>query len=110
MSGAPLRLTPPPDYSKIALPVSIGLGIAVVVYTLTRSTLPRVGDPSHELPHGGWYKDGTKTVLYNSPSQLTGSHIPFLLALLLPILIYVSSLPCTRSPTRVCNHCGSKHH
>jgi hypothetical protein len=62
-----MPLTPPPDYSKAALSICVGLGLAVVLFTATRSTLPHVGDNIHHLPHGGLYKDGTKSIAYGQP-------------------------------------------
>lgn len=64
-----MPLTPPPDYSKAVLSICVGLGIAVILYTATRSTLPHVGDNIHHLPHGGLYKDGTKTIAYGRPGS-----------------------------------------
>ncbi|QLI58027.1 triple gene block protein 2 [Rubus virus 1] len=64
-----MSLTAPPDYSKLLLPVSIGIAIGVVFYTLTRSNLPHVGDNIHSLPHGGRYVDGTKRIDYCSPRE-----------------------------------------
>lgn len=109
MSGAPLRLTPPPDPTKAILPLTLGLGLALVVFTLTRSTLPNVGDTAHSLPHGGWYKDGTKTVFYAGPRKPFTNWSPFLLVLGLTLAVYVSYLFESRSRVGPCNHCGSKH-
>nr|AKK31153.1 triple gene block protein 2 [Cactus virus X] len=109
MSGAPLRLTPPPDPAKVVLPLTIGLGLALIVFTLTRSTLPSVGDSSHSLPHGGWYKDGTKTVFYSGPRRISTNWSPVFLVFSLTLAIYVSYLLESRSRSRPCNHCGLKH-
>nr|QPK40614.1 TGB2 [Pitaya virus X]BDG58724.1 triple gene block protein 2 [Pitaya virus X] len=109
MSGAPLRLSPPPDYTKVVFPLTLGVGIALIAFTLTRPTLPTVGDSQHSLPHGGWYRDGTKTVAYNSPHYYSSSFIPFLAVLGLTLLIYVSSLCSGRGATRSCPHCCGQH-
>nr|AFI57887.1 TGB2 [Zygocactus virus X] len=109
MSGAPLRLTPPPDYTKTLLPLTVGLGLTLVIFSLTRSTLPAVGDSSHSLPHGGWYRDGTKLVHYHKPQSPGTSWTPILLVLGLSAAIYVSHLFSTRSCARHCPHCGAKH-
>nr|QED44825.1 TGB2 [Garlic yellow virus]QED44831.1 TGB2 [Garlic yellow virus] len=67
-----MPLSPPPDHSKTFLACAIGATVAVCLFTLTRSTLPHVGDNIHHLPHGGCYQDGTKRIHYNSPR----SHYP----------------------------------
>lgn len=110
MSGAPIRLTPPPDQTKVIVPISIGVGIALVIYTLTRSTLPHVGDLSHSLPHGGSYRDGTKAVHYSGPSTLPSNHLPLLLIAFTVVAIYVSTLCSPRSRAGHCTHCGTEHH
>nr|AJR19305.1 triple gene block protein 2 [Hop latent virus]WCR76292.1 triple gene block protein 2 [Hop latent virus] len=65
-----MPLTPPPDYSKLLISVVAGAAVASSIWLLTKNTLPVVGDREHALPHGGLYKDGTKTVLYSSPGKL----------------------------------------
>lgn len=109
MSAAPLRLSPPPDYTKTLLPLTVGIGIALVVFTLTRSTLPAVGDPLHSLPHGGRYRDGTKSILYQPPQSHTNGFLPLLAVLLVSLAIYVSSVLNNRGSNRHCTHCGAKH-
>ena len=49
---------------------AIGLSVVASILTYSRSTLPQVGDHSHLLPHGGSYKDGTKTIVYGGPKKL----------------------------------------
>nr|AGR66414.1 TGB2 [Apple stem pitting virus] len=88
----------PPDYSKSVYPIAVGVAIAVVLSTLTRSTLPQVGDNIHNLPHGGNYQDGTKRISYCGPresfpsSSLLSSGTPMVFGLIffLIIAIYVS--------------------
>nr|BAU68243.1 12 kDa protein [Cactus virus X] len=109
MSGAPLRLTPPPDHTRTLLPLTLGLGLSLVVFALTRSTLPSVGDSSHSLPHGGWYRDGTKTVFYSGPKKTAINWSPSILVLFLTLAIYVSYLFESRSRAGPCSHCGSNH-
>nr|QUW17170.1 triple gene block 2 [Chrysanthemum virus B] len=65
-----MPLTPPPDHTKVLLVVAIGLSVVASILTYSRSTLPQVGDHSHLLPHGGVYKDGTKTIVYGGPRKL----------------------------------------
>nr|AFV36798.1 TGB2 protein [Garlic latent virus] len=64
-----MPLSPPPDHTKTFFASAIGICIALGLYTLTRSTLPHVGDSIHSLPHGGCYQDGTKRIVYNSPAR-----------------------------------------
>nr|BCA25703.1 triple gene block 2 [Apricot latent virus] len=87
----------PPDYSKSVFPVAIGVAVALVLFTLTRSTLPQVGDNIHNLPHGGNYQDGTKRISYCGPknsfpsSSLMSSSLPMIIVVILLIAaIYVS--------------------
>nr|QYF50198.1 MAG: triple gene block protein 2 [Xinjiang betaflexivirus 2] len=64
-----MPLSPPIDYSRVFIVVAVGLSIGLALYTLTRSTLPHVGDNIHSLPHGGRYRDGTKSIDYCSPQR-----------------------------------------
>nr|ADE10204.1 triple gene block protein [Hydrangea ringspot virus] len=67
--SSPLRLTPPPDPTKALIPAVVGFSVAAAIFLLTRSTLPHTGDNIHSLPHGGRYRDGTKSVDYCSPHR-----------------------------------------
>nr|WHB10687.1 triple gene block 2 [Tulip virus X] len=79
MSGAH-HLTPPTNLGKPVLAVSVGLSLALLAYTATRSTLPHVGDTTHSLPHGGRYVDGTKRIDYFRPhSPNSNPTYPFIL-------------------------------
>uniref|UniRef100_A0AAU6MVM3 Movement protein TGB2 n=1 Tax=Saffron betaflexivirus 1 TaxID=3119434 RepID=A0AAU6MVM3_9VIRU len=69
-----MPLSPPSNPIKDLVPVLIGLTFALALYTISRSTLPHVGDNIHSLPHGGCYRDGTKTVVYNKPNKGGSSH------------------------------------
>ncbi|AKZ66616.1 triple gene block protein 2 [Atractylodes mottle virus] len=71
-----MQLTPPPDHSKTYLGLAIGAGLALVIYTYSRSTLPHVGDNLHHLPHGGCYQDGTKSIFYGQPHKLNSLERP----------------------------------
>lgn len=89
-----MPLSPPPNYTSSVLAGVIGISIALVFFTLTRSTLPHAGDNLHSLPHGGCYQDGTKRIIYNGPrrsfpsSNLFGSFTsPFCAVLALTALI-----------------------
>jgi len=64
-----MPLTPPPDFTKPLLAIAIGLGLALLAHFFTRSTLPHVGDNIHHLPHGGLYRDGTKSITYHRPNS-----------------------------------------
>ncbi|QPI34840.1 TGBp2 [Camellia ringspot associated virus 4] len=112
-----MRLTPPADYSKLLIPLSIGVGLGVVFYTLTRSTLPFVGDNIHQLPHGGDYVDGTKKIKYCGPREkFPSSNLFSTGSLLVPVIIaaliaaiYASEKFFNSGP-RVCRNCGGAAH
>nr|QQG34567.1 TGB2 [Dioscorea potexvirus 1] len=99
-----MPLYQPPDYSKVVLVFACTLGVTLTILVATRNTLPHVGDHSHSLPHGGCYKDGTKSIFYNSPNQHThgntnkqiGFIIPLAIAIILLVLT-VTYKPRTRS-------------
>lgn len=65
-----MPLTPPPDYTRVFASAVLGATLALIAWTLSRNTLPQVGDREHYLPHGGFYRDGTKVVRYFGPSRL----------------------------------------
>lgn len=69
MSSHQNFLTPPPDHSKAILAVAIGVGLALVIHFSLSYKLPSPGDNIHHLPFGGSYRDGTKSISYNSPSR-----------------------------------------
>ncbi|QCY52826.1 triple gene block protein 2 [Euonymus yellow mottle associated virus] len=114
-----MPLTPPPDHSTSLKHLAIGVAIAITIYTASRSNLPHVGDNIHSLPHGGSYRDGTKQILYCSPGSVNSistlaklfrstPFVAFLLAAVLPAIIYVSSsFPGLH---RSCNHPSHTHH
>nr|AFV36810.1 TGB2 protein [Garlic latent virus] len=109
-----MPLSPPPDHTKTFFACAVGVCIALCLYTLTRSTLPHVGDNIHSLPHGGCYQDGTKRIIYNSPARkfpssnlLSGLTTPLCFLALIIGLIYVSEKVKPSSSVRVacrCNH------
>nr|AAX86013.1 triple gene block 2 protein [Alternanthera mosaic virus]AAX86022.1 triple gene block 2 protein [Alternanthera mosaic virus]ACS28230.1 TGB2 [Alternanthera mosaic virus]ACS28235.1 TGB2 [Alternanthera mosaic virus] len=93
MSGLPHSLTPPADYSKPVLAAAVGVSLALVINSFLVYRLPSPGDNIHQLPFGGSYRDGTKSIHYNSPraqSQISGAS-PFLIILILSALIYALS-------------------
>nr|UGL76540.1 triple gene block protein 2 [Chrysanthemum virus B]WBY54307.1 MAG: triple gene block protein 2 [Chrysanthemum virus B]WBY54313.1 MAG: triple gene block protein 2 [Chrysanthemum virus B]WBY54319.1 MAG: triple gene block protein 2 [Chrysanthemum virus B] len=107
-----MPLTPPPDHTKVLLVAAIGLSIVASILTYSRNTLPQVGDHSHLLPHGGVYKDGTKTIVYGGPRKLNslegGFNLPvqpWFLVILLSAAIFLLSC---RSGHRRCI-CGQCH-
>nr|QED43727.1 TGB2 [Garlic latent virus] len=109
-----MPLSPPPDHTKTFFAGAIGICIALCLYTLTRSTLPHVGDNIHSLPHGGCYQDGTKRIVYNSPARnfpssnlLPNFSSPLCLLALIFGLICLSERIKSSSSTRItcsCNH------
>ncbi|AFP73390.1 TGB2 [Sweet potato C6 virus] len=104
-----MALTPPPDHSKSLLAICVGIAIALVLYSLTRSNLPHVGDNLHSLPHGGCYQDGTKSISYNSPARTypastllaKSAFNPFLIVLLLSACIFILS----KNQSHSCRSC-----
>lgn len=106
-----MPLTPPPNYSAVFAAIAVGASVALVVGLLTRNTLPIVGDLQHNLPHGGHYKDGTKTVNYFRPCKLNsvegrGSFgtQPWFLVIVLSIIIFALG-----RRANVCPQCGRHH-
>nr|WDD44732.1 triple gene block protein 2 [Shallot latent virus] len=109
-----MPLSPPPDHTKTLLAGVVGVCIALCLYTLTRSTLPHVGDNIHSLPHGGCYQDGTKKIIYNRPARNFPSsnlHLgltsPFSLVFLLLGLIFLSERIKSSTGAKItcrCNH------
>jgi len=106
-----MPLTPPPNYTQTYLAAALGLSAAVLVGLLTRATLPHVGDLQHSLPHGGKYRDGTKSVDYCSPRKLNslergavGQWLIWPVVILLVCVILIRS----RNPTG-CITCVARH-
>ncbi|AIZ76615.1 triple gene block protein 2 [Elderberry carlavirus A] len=64
-----MPLSAPPDKTKLYLYLGIVICVVGSLYFLTRNNLPHVGDNVHSLPHGGRYRDGTKSVDYYSPKR-----------------------------------------
>ncbi|AIZ76633.1 triple gene block protein 2 [Elderberry carlavirus D] len=64
-----MPLSAPPNRTNLYLAIAIAVCVVGSLYTLTRSSLPHVGDNIHSLPHGGRYRDGTKQVDYCSPGR-----------------------------------------
>nr|CAB57960.1 12kDa protein [Lily latent virus] len=106
-----MPLTPPPDYTRVYVAFAIGASIALFTGLVTRSTLPTVGDLQHNLPHGGRYRDGTKSVEYCGPRKLnyvesTGRwhNQPWLLVIVLVALIIAIG-----RQSHTCRVCGRSH-
>nr|QNT38356.1 TGB2 [Cherry virus Turkey] len=59
-----MSLTPPPNYTSAVLCGCAGVCAALIVVSLKSDYSAPVGDNIHRLPHGGSYKDGTKSVVY----------------------------------------------
>nr|BAU20380.1 triple gene block protein 2 [Daphne virus S] len=93
-----MPLTPPPDYTTAVLVAAATLGATLFISSLTRNTQPQVGDNIHSLPHGGYYKDGTKVVHYGAPGKFNSVEFtrdcyfqPWFIIVLLTFLIILSS-------------------
>nr|QQG34555.1 TGB2 [Tagetes carlavirus 1] len=105
-------LTPPPDHTRTFLVAAIGASVVLLVYVYSRSTLPGVGDNLHSLPHGGFYRDGTKTIHYGAPCKLNSlestysfTNQPWAYILLLTLLIVI----CESLNRRGTCSCGRAH-
>uniref|UniRef100_A0AAU7L1Y0 Movement protein TGB2 n=1 Tax=Hibiscus chlorotic speck associated virus 1 TaxID=3143942 RepID=A0AAU7L1Y0_9VIRU len=92
-----MPLSQPPDHSKTLLVLVIGISLGLIVYLLTSYKGPSVGDNIHNLPFGGYYQDGTKRIIYNSPQKQNKAYsigldktLAFVLLILLSFLVYVS--------------------
>lgn len=106
-----MPLSPPIDYSRVFIAITVGVTIGLALFALTRSTLPHVGDNLHNLPHGGRYRDGTKSIDYCGPRKsypassllgLSKNSYPALIVVgLVGVIIALNSLRCD-SP-RGCN-------
>ncbi|AEQ35302.1 triple gene block 2 protein [Mirabilis jalapa mottle virus] len=106
-----MPLTPPANYTSVYVAAAVGLSIALIVGLVTRSTLPHVGDLQHSLPHGGLYKDGTKSINYFKPRSLNSIEAkasfwgqPWCLVILL-----VAVIICLSRKANVCSTCGRQH-
>uniref|UniRef100_A0AAU7L1W5 Movement protein TGB2 n=1 Tax=Hibiscus chlorotic speck associated virus 2 TaxID=3143943 RepID=A0AAU7L1W5_9VIRU len=110
-----MPLSPPPDHSKAVLVLVIGVSLGVIIYFLTSYKGPSVGDNIHNLPFGGFYQDGTKKVIYNSPavrkkpfSVGSDKTVAFVVLLIVSFLIYVSER--VNSGCRGSNNCVCSTH
>nr|BAU45631.1 triple gene block protein2 [Alternanthera mosaic virus] len=103
MSGLPHSLTPPADHSKAVLAAVVGVSLALIINSFLVYRLPSPGDNIHNLPFGGSYRDGTKSIHYNSSrAQNTVSGVsPLLIVLILSALIYALSCRGGRGNTRL---------
>ncbi|AEO12142.1 tgb2 [Tamus red mosaic virus] len=108
MSGRQVHLTPPVDHSNSVLALVVGVSIALVVFSITRNTSPHVGDNIHSLPHGGCYKDGTKSIYYGKPGNSVrqpARGAALVLVIFLPILIYaIHKFESRRTRVSACGH------
>nr|QED44981.1 TGB2 [Garlic virus X] len=100
-----MSFTPPADHSKSFLALAIGAAAGLLIFTLRSNQLAPVGDNTHQLPHGGRYRDGNKFVSYNGPNSGASSHgtwWPAFTAIILTVIIHF--LSSTRR--RVCVRCS----
>nr|AZF99038.1 orf3 [Papaya mosaic virus] len=108
MSSHRVHLTPPTDHSKTFFVLAIGVGIACIFHFALAYRLPTPGDGSHSLPFGGHYRDGTKTISYNSPRGHSTNHGLAPLAAVLCIIFALHVLrPRDRASGLNHHHCPS---
>ncbi|AGI62180.1 triple gene block protein 2 [Cherry rusty mottle associated virus] len=113
-----MSLKPPTDWSKPILFASVGVAASLVCFVFKADYLPRVGDNIHSLPHGGSYRDGTKSINYNGlkcienssvdPFHHSGKFLAFCSVIVLSVLIYVCSKYSNRS-NRIHHFCVHHH-
>lgn len=105
-----MSFAPPPDQTKPILAVTAGATVALVVYFLTQDHIPHVGDNTHNLPHGGSYRDGNKCVSYagpqRSPNKASTSHLwAFSLICLVSLaIVLVERFHRSRLAVHSCHH------
>nr|QQX32713.1 TGB2 [Butterbur mosaic virus]QQX32736.1 triple gene block 2 [Butterbur mosaic virus] len=104
-----MPLSPPPDNTKTFLALAIGVSLAVILFVATRSTLPHVGDNIHHLPHGGRYRDGTKTIDYCSPGRQSPSSSFRGEWYALTVVLGISFYLFLDYKSKVCARCGVSH-
>ncbi|QYF50261.1 MAG: TGB2 protein [Hainan betaflexivirus] len=106
-----MPLQPPANYQNSALAVSIGFGVAVAIYTLTRYTLPVAGDLQHNFPFGGCYRDGTKKAFYFGPNkQTTFDQVPSRIVAFITVLVLSGVIFLQRRRERdACAICSARH-
>ncbi|CAN88810.1 triple-gene-block-protein 2 [Lettuce virus X] len=105
-------LTPPPNHEHTFQIIAIGFLCCGIIYALRTNHAPHTGDQQHSLPFGGHYQDGTKRVIYNSPSypNVRCSKLLALAAILgLSAFILGNQWYSRRSVTRIhtCVHCSN---
>ncbi|ACM45999.1 triple gene block protein 2 [Helleborus mosaic virus] len=110
-----MPLSPPADRTGVYLAGVVGVGVALALFVLTRSSLPHVGDNIHHLPHGGRYRDGTKSVDYCGPatrypsSNLLSNRGGFGLLLFVVFLIFLIWLSDNFGNRNRCARCNTIH-
>nr|WRN92076.1 triple gene block 2 [Citrus yellow vein clearing virus] len=102
-----MPLQPPPDHTWTFRLLALGAALALLTFTLNRDTSRHVGDPSHSLPFGGYYRDGSKVVHYNSPRATKPSTPSFLYLapILLILLIHAVNRFTNPRHSCPCTHC-----
>ncbi|UTQ50733.1 MAG: 11 kDa triple gene block protein 2 [Plant associated potexvirus 1] len=79
------------------------VSVIAAAWALTRSTLPHVGDPSHALPFGGCYRDGTKSFQFAGPRGTPLDLKPIAALVCLSIVVILHALA-GRSNNSVCSN------
>ena len=116
-----MPLIPPPNPQKTYQITVLALGLVLLAFVLISDHSPKVGDHLHNLPFGGEYKDGTKTIKYfQRPNQhslsktLAKSHNTTIFLIILGLIGTLHGLHYFSNSRRVssslhCVLCKNKH-
>nr|WCJ13311.1 putative triple gene block protein 2 [Lolium latent virus] len=108
------QLAPPDSLKQVYLTLAAGFAVGLGIFLLRTNTLPHTGDNIHHLPHGGCYRDGTKSIRYNPPGVATSSNIflPAIAVLCILALLHVPFFQPNRVRRRCCRFywCSDPHH
>lgn len=108
-----MSFSAPPNYVNVALCASLGVSLSLILFTIRSSNLPFSGDQFHSLPHGGSYRDGTKSIGYNSPSGGSPNSYDSLrfpaFCVVISIILILNALHLSRRRGSVFHDCCAAH-